>query len=160
MLQVITAALILDSSASVAGANQSCRASCTSLFSVEFDESKLACNNSAVNCPCQFWVLDIRACAAQEVQGGHVYDITVLDSVNLSTASSKYTQACKNDVHLHGLCSIKGISDSGFLISSEEKVLAALGVTLETISAYQLVSRAPSSLCSTYFYFHKMGCLF
>ena len=147
MLQVITAALILDSSASVAGANQSCRASCTSLFSVEFDESKLACNNSAVNCPCQFWVLDIRACAAQEVQGGHVYDITVLDSVNLSTASSKYTQACKNDVHLQSSCSIKGISDLGFPISSDEKVFVALAVIFESATAIQIVSRAQSSLC-------------
>ena len=118
---------------------------------MEFDESKLVCNGSAVSCPCQFWVLDVRASAAPEVQGGHVYDVTVLDSVNLSTSSSKYTQACKKDVHLHGLCSIKGACDLGFQISSEEKVLAALGVTLESISAYQIVSRAPSSLCSTFF---------
>ena len=146
VLQVTIAALILDSSASVAGANHSCQGSCTSLFSVEFDESKLVCNSTAVSCPCQFWILDMKACAAPVIQGGHVFDVTVLDSVNLSTSSSKYTQACKNDVHLHGLCSIKGMSDLGFQISSEDKVLAALGVTLESISAYQIVSSAPYSL--------------
>ena len=142
VLQVTLAAFILDSSATIAAVNQSCQASCTSLFSVEFVESKLACNNSALSCPCQFWVLDMKACAAPEVQGGHVFDVTVLDSVNLSTSSSKCTQACKNDVHLQGSCSIKGMSDLGFQISSEEKVLAALGVTFESISAYQLVSCA------------------
>ena len=105
--------------------------------------SKLDCNSSAVSCQCKFAVLDMQACAAPEVKGGSVYDLIILVRVNQTTASNKYTQACNNYVQLQGSCSIKGISDSGYQISSEEKLLAALGVTLESMSAYQIVRLAP-----------------
>ena len=135
---------------SVVSAVSPCRSSaCMDLFSAEFDVSRLACNYSAPACSCRIQVLDLTACAAA-VNGSRAYDLTVLNTS--STSSNKYTAPCKDSVLQQGQCSLAGVEDRGFQISSFEIICAALGVACEIMSGYQIVRRPFQSvapcLCS------------
>jgi hypothetical protein len=111
-------------------------APCAELFSVEFVEASVACNVSNTNCTCQFRLLDLNACAISN--SGHLYNLTVLNSGNPS--SNKYTESCWKALQLQDVCMVQGIRDLGNQISPIEIVFTALGVVLEFISVYEMVS--------------------
>jgi hypothetical protein len=141
-MQATSIMIFLSLIPSAFGANSACSPSaCLSIFSSEFDESKLVCNTSAAVCRCSVKVLDLLACVAgTEDAESHYFDLTISETQSLSSGGYAYTAACRTAVLQQGACLLKGIKDSGFQITSSEAVFAALGVLVELLSAYQIVS--------------------
>ena len=127
-------------SAQGTGLNESCSSSsCFEVFASEFDESKLACNATALQCQCKFQVLDLAACVVINTSGEKKYFDLVVTEVVGNVAASKYTAECRNVLEKHGPCRLEEIMDGGFKITPSEIALTASGVAFEMISAYQMV---------------------
>ena len=114
--------------------------SCLDVFSAEFDESKLDCNDSSGVCQCQVKVLDLSACVLSNVRDRENsekgFNLVVTAD---SAGASKYTRDCHEVIQKHGPCKLLGIIDSGFKITATEIGLTAAGVGFEVMSAYQMV---------------------
>jgi hypothetical protein len=121
-MQIFSILLLWSLGPSAMGSYPPCSPSaCWSLFSFEFDESKLVCNTYAES-------------------EGHEFDLTFARTPTLSSNSYAYTAECQTAIRQQGACVLKGIKDSGFQITTSEAVFASLGVFFELLSAFQIVS--------------------
>ena len=144
-MQIFSILLLWSLGPSAMGSYPPCSPSaCWSLFSFEFDESKLVCNtSSAAVCSCSVKVLDLLPCVAHAEDAeseGHEFDLTFARTPTLSSNSYAYTAECQTAIRQQGACVLKGIKDSGFQITTSEAVFASLGVFFELLSAFQIVS--------------------
>ncbi len=139
MLRLLSLSLLVRQ-ASTGSTTASCQP-CLSIFTKEFDKSKVTCvSSSAVTgtCDCTFKFLDLSSCAYMNMRDKQRFNIIVNTAI-ISMPENKYSSQCRHIIQAQGSCTLGDVSDQGFVIPTWSIVFGMIGLLCQFLSMYRLV---------------------